>query len=396
MRVIHLIPTLKKGGAERFALDVAIAQGRLLGRDNVLLLVMDAFNEYEDYSHLANVHFIDSRYLPSLTGRSIEAVDGYRRLVTSVKPDVIHTHLFGAELLSAAWIHDQALYVTHCHDAMAEFRRFTLRGLSKRTFTDYYERSLLMWKKYRRVRPYFVANSEDTYAYFRRMLPKRLAQRVEHIPYGFHFQRFFDPARSPRTHPADPPVLTMVGSFLWPKKNQELLVDVGAELARRGRSFVLNFVGDGPRRPSIEAYAVARGVRDRCQFWGLVTNVEDVLWKSDVYVHSATYEPFGLVFLEAMAAGLPCVALDGKGNRGLIRDGTHGYLLDVADPAAFAERIIETVGDSGRYAAMSKSAIARAADFDIGVCAQTLLDFYAAKRDLDPDESRSAGPDHRG
>ena len=44
---------------------------------------------------------------------------------------------------------------------------------------------------------------------------------------------------------------------------------------------------------------------------GNVDFVEKYLWDSDIYVHPALYEPFGLVLLEAMAAGLPVVSLDG-------------------------------------------------------------------------------------
>jgi glycosyltransferase involved in cell wall biosynthesis len=373
------VPTLRKGGGERFALDIAIAQRALAHTEEVLLLVMAELDDYSDYSHRANLRFIDSRYLPSITGRAVSEIAGYREVVRSFRPDVIHTHLFGAELLSAAWVYPSALYVTHCHDKMEEFDTLSLRRLSKRALTNYYERTLIMYKKYRKVRPYFVANSEDTYNYFKRVLPRRLAARVEIIPYGFRFGRFFHPQRSPRTRPSETLVLTMVASFLAPKKNQEFLIDVAAYLKRRGRLFHLNLVGDGPRRPQVEAYARERGVAEEVQFWGLVTNVEDILWQTDLYVHSATYEPFGLVFLEGMAAGLPCVALDGGGNRSLIRDDHNGFLVRTFDPIAFGERVLEVAASPLRYAEMSRNAIALASDFDIAKCAERLVAFYETK-----------------
>jgi glycosyltransferase involved in cell wall biosynthesis len=341
---------------------------------------MATLDEYADYSWRANVNFIENRYLPSLTGKTVMDIDRYRRVIADFRPDVIHTHLFGAELLSSAWVYAPALYVTHCHDSMVEYRRFTLRGFSKRTLTDYYERSILMWKKYRKVKPFFVTNSDDTYDYFKRMLPRRLSGRVELIPYGFQYARFFHPVRSPRAEPSPGPlVLTMVASFLWPKKNQEFLVDVAACLKARGRAFKVNLVGDGPRRGAIESYATRMGVREDMRFWGLVTNVEEVLWETDVYVHTATYEPFGLVFLEAMAAGLPCVALDGRGNRRLIRDGYNGFLVPTPDAATFAQRVIEVATDPARYAQMSRNGIAMAEGFDIRKCAEALLSFYKTK-----------------
>ena len=46
-------------------------------------------------------------------------------------------------------------------------------------------------------------------------------------------------------------------------------------------------------------------------------------------MHSASYEPFGLVLLEAMAAGIPCVSIDGGGNRDIIINGENGFIIEI-------------------------------------------------------------------
>ena len=72
---------------------------------------------------------------------------------------------------------------------------------------------------------------------------------------------------------------------------------------------------------------------------GNVSNVAQYLWKGEVYIHSAKYEPFGLVLVEAMAAGLPVIALDAGGNRDIVEDGVNGYLLPKdTNPKVFAEK----------------------------------------------------------
>jgi glycosyltransferase involved in cell wall biosynthesis len=93
-------------------------------------------------------------------------------------------------------------------------------------------------------------------------------------------------------------------------------------------------------RKPFEEKAKALGVSDQCFFEGNVNNVEQYLWDADIYVHTATYEPLGLVLLEAMAAGLTVVTLDGGGNRDLMIDGKNGYLLYDENQNLFVDKIL--------------------------------------------------------
>ena len=100
------------------------------------------------------------------------------------------------------------------------------------------------------------------------------------------------------------------------------------------------------------------------------------MWNSHVYVHTAYYEPFGLVLLEAMAAGLPVISLDGKGNRDLIYDGENGFFIEDRKPAIFAKRIVELKHDTVLWKAFSNSGREFVKKFDIRAYVQKLLDIY--------------------
>ncbi|MFW5852094.1 MAG: glycosyltransferase [Bacteroidota bacterium] len=106
------------------------------------------------------------------------------------------------------------------------------------------------------------------------------------------------------------------------------------------------------------------------------TDVEEFYKEADVYVHAATYEPFGLVLIEAMAAGLPVVCLDGKGNRDIIRHGKNGYIVYDKNVVEFAEYIITLYKNSNIYAAISKEALITASEYNITDYIDTLLDIY--------------------
>ena len=60
-----------------------------------------------------------------------------------------------------------------------------------------------------------------------------------------------------------------------------------------------------------------------------------------IFIHPATYEPFGLVIIEAMAAGLPVISLDGKGNRDIIKHKVNGYIFQNQNAVKFGEALIK-------------------------------------------------------
>jgi glycosyltransferase involved in cell wall biosynthesis len=164
-------------------------------------------------------------------------------------------------------------------------------------------------------------------------------------------------------------------------KNHALLLDVLARLIAAGRPATLDILGDGEERRALEGYAVARGVADRVRLHGRVEDVPAFLRSADVYVHAATYEPFGLALVEAMATGLPVVALDGFGNRDLLRDGENGYLVQHAVASEFADGIARVVIDSEHYARLSAGASAFARSFGIDAYVDSLLRLYRSAQE---------------
>jgi len=111
-------------------------------------------------------------------------------------------------------------------------------------------------------------------------------------------------------------------------------------------------------------------------FHGNIHYVEEWLWRSDIYVHSATYEPLGLALLEAMSAGLPVVALDGRGNRDIIVQGKNGYIIPEQNPETFAAKIVELWNNKAKYKEMSLWAQDFAKNYDIKEYVAKLVSLY--------------------
>ncbi|MGB8990652.1 MAG: glycosyltransferase [Desulfobaccales bacterium] len=93
-------------------------------------------------------------------------------------------------------------------------------------------------------------------------------------------------------------------------------------------------VGDGDDRPRLEAKAQALGLEDRVVFTGFIPEADkaDHYRLADVFVMPGRGEGFGIVFLEAMACGIPVVGSRLDGSREALRDGTLGILVDPRRP----------------------------------------------------------------
>jgi glycosyltransferase involved in cell wall biosynthesis len=374
LRLLYLITDFAKGGAERFLIDLSTALRR---RDDVEF-VIGSLHEHDLYGPLTDNLPIEQLNFQTFSPRGSNRCPAYERLLASFRPDVVHTHRFLAEFLSSYYVSADIAYVCHGHDNMVQLKRPSLRTFTNRAeLMNLLERRYLIRNKYSKVPTAFVANSRHTYDYYRRVLPGHMRDDVVMIPCGFDYDRFSNAQVQP---PADNERVRLlnVGSF-QPKKNQAFVVDVAQELVRRELDFEIHLLGDGETRPAVEASVKAAELEDRVLFHGNVHAVESWLAESHIYLHTAWYEPFGLVLLEAMAAGLPCVTLDGKGNRDLIEDGRNGFLLEQADAPAFADRIVELATDRRRYAEISAYAQTFAKSYDIDAIADRLVDLYRAR-----------------
>lgn len=93
--------------------------------------------------------------------------------------------------------------------------------------------------------------------------------------------------------------------------------------------------GDGPDRPRLEAKARTLGLADRVIFTGYIDEAEkqDHYRLADVFVMPGRTEGFGIVYLEAMACGIPVVASSADASQEAVRGGALGQVVDPDDPA---------------------------------------------------------------
>lgn len=107
----------------------------------------------------------------------------------------------------------------------------------------------------------------------------------------------------------------------------------------------LIMVGDGPERLSAVGVAKQLGISDKIKYLGNYQNIDRVLSCADLIFQPSEHESFGLVPLEAMACEVPVLATASGGIVEVIEDGVTGYLCEVGDTEAMAERAIRILSD---------------------------------------------------
>jgi 1,2-diacylglycerol 3-alpha-glucosyltransferase len=161
------------------------------------------------------------------------------------------------------------------------------------------------------------------------------------IPTGIDLSRYADPApaafRKSRGIPVDAFVAGHTGR-LAPEKNLALLTRAAAEFLRARPSAWFLVAGTGPLREEMERMLGEAGVLDRCRFEGVLQGRDliDCYAAMDAFAFASKSETQGMVLMEAMAAGVPVIAIDASGVRDVVEDGINGRLLRSEDPADLA------------------------------------------------------------
>jgi len=198
--------------------------------------------------------------------------------------------------------------------------------------------------------------------------------RVTAIPNGID-----PPAAPPRPRRplGEPPQILCVGRLVFEKGFQIALEALPRVLAALGDVSLL-IAGSGPYEPELRARARELGIAGHVELLGWTADPElaRLYATADVCAIPSLYEPFGLVALEAMAAGCPVIAADTGGLREVVPDGT-GLRVppsQAADLAAAVERLLR---DPALRERLGAAGPAHAAHFGWAGTARVTAEVYA-------------------
>ena len=177
-----------------------------------------------------------------------------------------------------------------------------------------------------------------------------------------------------RTRHAFPADAVIVGSHgrLATEKNVAVLVEAFALAATRDPRLRLVLIGDGPAAEATTGRVAAPDLAGRVALPGRLPRLQALaaIAGADLFAFASQTETQGLVLAEALAVGLPVVALDGPGVEDSVRDGVDGVVVRPGssgdDPAmALGEALASLAGDPERRRAMAAEARQGATRFDV-------------------------------
>ncbi len=355
MRILHVITSLRTGGAEKLMVDL-LPKLRELGNDVEILLFDGTITPFYDQLKSSGIQVNVLRVGGSVYNpANIFALRPYLKCF-----DIIHAHN------------------TACQFYLAIAKKIT--GAKCEIITTEHSTS-----NRRRGHSFFKAVDSWMYHQYKKIIcvSEIAAQNIRDyvgdseipiavIPNGIDFKRF-------NCSDSDPIILTnfvnvhraiMVAGFRYEKDHPTVI----KAFSMLPADFHLFLVGDGARRSEYEGYVRELGCQGKIHFLGVRSDVPSLLKASDVVIMSSHREGLSLSNLEGMASGRPFVASDVDGLHEIV-DG-YGLLFPHEDAQALADIILKLSKDRVYAEQIATKCQERAKLFDVGLMALKYMNVY--------------------
>jgi len=217
------------------------------------------------------------------------------------------------------------------------------------------------------------------------MLKERgVTTAIDVVPTGIYTEQFARGAgksfRKKLNIPADVFVVGHVGR-LAPEKNLEFVTHAVAQFLKKEPKAHFLIGGTGPSEESIKEIMSQEGLTDRLHLAGILKGKDlvNAYHAMDIFVFASQSETQGLVITEAMAAGIPVVAVDAPGVREVVNDSVNGRLLINESIEDFVAGLVWLKKQPvGRIKKIKKACKETAQNFTMKDCAQRALDIYVS------------------
>ncbi len=171
-------------------------------------------------------------------------------------------------------------------------------------------------------------------------------------------------------------VIISVGR-LTKEKNWRTLLQACSITFKQHPEWCLKIIGGGPEKEDLIEYCEELQISARVEFLGKIpfSEVPRYLYAADCFGFASITETQGLVTLEALAAGLPVVAVNATGTSDIVRDGVEGFITD-NENTALANGLNKLISNADTFGSFSDSALKRAESFAIHNQALKLESIY--------------------
>ena len=322
-----------------------------------------------------------------------------RKAMNSFKPDLIHIHtpgILGQYAISLAVMFRIPLIGTY-HTLVSEqhmyvnpYRLFKidklLGFLIKERKVKKSDISKITRKKQRSISKQVILNIVNTvyercdllispsHLIKKTLIEENVRAPIKVVSNGIDLSKYQQEAK---TDINETPRLIHTGRISF-EKNVDVLLKAFTLILEKIPNATLDIVGDGPALHSLKVEAEQLGIANQVKFHGFVPHdtLVKIYKEYDLFLTASTMETQGLVVLEAITCGLPCVGTDAFALPELIQHGKNGYLAAPFDHIETANRAVEILQDKNKYLEFSKAGLEIAKSHNVFGCADEMQKAY--------------------
>jgi phosphatidylinositol alpha-mannosyltransferase len=282
------------------------------------------------------------------------------------------------------WLRDGNFDVVHVHEPATPSVSLTVCMIAKgpivATFHAATTRSKWLAAVGPMARPWLerISGRIAVSDFARRVQVEHLGGDAVIIPNGVHVAAFAEgPTLPGHVRGVDGPTIGFLGRFDEPRKGLPVLLEAMHTVLRRHPGAQLLIAGRGDAEEVREL--IGEDLRASVALLGELSEEDKGAFLRSVDVYCAPNllgESFGVILIEALAAGAPIVASDLDAFARVLEDGEVGVLVRRGDPAALARALCDLLADPARRAELSARGAVAAEDYDWDVLARRILTVY--------------------
>ena len=333
IRVLNIIDSLYAGGAESLL-------------KNFLVKV----KENQDYQVDVCTLYSRNVFKEELSKNEIRIFDlglkfkynflGVIRLIKIIKSnnyDIVHVHLFPADLFGAVaslFFHKNVKFIFTEHSVFNRRRSNKIFKLIDLFTYSRYSKVICVSEKVKESLVAWIPETDHKTVVIKNAVPVGEIREQKEYVYDILF----------------------VGSLKKVKGLDVFFEAIKLLEIKYGRKLKVGVVGDGSLNKELKGIAERLNISESVEFLGVRKDINDLMRKSKIFVLPSRWEGLPMVILEAMALGMPVVATKVGGIPEVIEDGKDGILVEPENPDELAEAILRLLEDDGLRSLISLNA----------------------------------------
>lgn len=350
MKILHIITSLRTGGAEKLMVDL-LPRLRDFGNEVELLLFDGTRTPFYDELEKVDVKI----HHLAIGGNVYNPLNIFRLRKYLTDYDIVHTHNTACQYFTPL---AKILSRNKCKLFTTEHNTFNRR------------RAILGWEYIDR----FIYKHYDSIISISQKATDNLITFIGNkykictIENGIDLSKF--KLLSPANFNSRNKIITMIAGFRE-QKDQDTLIKA---LSLLPQEYKLWLVGDGERRSILENLVTELNLGSRVKFWGVRSDIPQILEKSHIVVLSSHWEGLSLSSIEGMASGRPFIASDVDGLREIVSG--YGILFPLQDALTLANEIESLCENEEKYNQVAVACQVRAKQYDINIMAEKYNTIY--------------------